>query len=63
MKRDDMKAADDLPAAGKSENALRSEIFKDYFAHQNFDVLMEGVIWSEVLGLPLCKRKNRGIRR
>ena len=51
------------PVAERMDRTTRTAVFKEYFDNQEFDVLMEGVIWSEVLGLPLCKRKGRSIRR
>ena len=51
------------PVSERTDNTDCTAINKDFFEHKGFGVLMEGFIWSEVLGLPLCKRKGRSIRR
>ncbi|MHB8964022.1 MAG: hypothetical protein ACYC5K_12825 [Saccharofermentanales bacterium] len=64
MKNAAPKEADGVrPVAESTDRSTRTAVFKEYFKVQEFDALMEGVIWSEVLGLPLCKRKGRSIRR
>ncbi|MHB1453756.1 MAG: hypothetical protein ACYCYM_07375 [Saccharofermentanales bacterium] len=64
LKSDEVKPLSGIQLnVNKAEVDMRTEVFKEYFAHRNMDVLMEGVLWSEVLGLPLCKRKGRSIRR
>lgn len=63
MKSDKADAAGIQPVINASESVSRIEIFREDFADHKLDALMEGVILSEVLGLPLCRRKGRSIRR
>lgn len=50
----------DNPEIRKREENIQAEIIHKITMHQNANILMQGVIWSEVLGRPLFKRKYRG---
>lgn len=44
----------------KPELDKHIDVLDNLTAHKNTITLMQGIIWAEVLGRPLSKRKHRG---
>ncbi len=51
---------EDKPEIKNQGNSTQREIISKISDRQNANILMQGVIWAEVLGRPLYKRKYRG---